>query len=179
MRLVSFLAVLGLLGGAAYAGREAITNTIRDVQDNLWGAEVHAQRMIASSEAPGRAAALTIDGNGMKSWSAAVPGNTADEYLEAEFEKPIRLLYMFISGGPSNNAEVFRTERRPTKMEIVTYGRENEQISLTGIELQDVSTAQRFYVSADEVSKIKIRILESTGPAEASVSVAEVQFWGR
>jgi hypothetical protein len=47
------------------------------------------------------------------------------------------------------------------------------------VALADVSTPQSIYVGADQVSAVKISILESRGPAEAPVSVAEVQFAGR
>jgi hypothetical protein len=174
VRLLSFLAVLAVLGGVAYAGREAISKTVRDIQDNLSGDYVHAQQMVTWNEIDGRGAAKSLDRGGVTSWSAKVPGNTGDQYLEADFEKPFRLVYMFIGGSASTNAE----ERLPTKMEIITAGGGSEQISLTSIELQDVAELQRFYIGADGVSKVRIRILKSTVPEDESVSVAEVQFWG-
>jgi hypothetical protein len=134
--------------------------------------------MTASSSAPARDPKLAIDRNTGNSWSAAVSGNTSDQFLEARFEKPFRLSYVFISGGASDAPEAFARERWPIRMEIVAIRSDGE--TTTGpIELKDVASEQGYYVGADQVTSVRLRILESKGPDDKAVAVAEVQFLGR
>lgn len=181
-RSVSLLAVVGLFGGAAYLGREAIAAAVLRVQDELGDAEILAQRMTATlPSAPGRGPDLAIDRTPDRSWASEGPGdasNAEPETLEATFESPFRLSYVVISGGASNVPEIFKKERWPVKVEIIAARKDGEPTSRT-FELKDESAPQAFYVGADQVSLVKLRILESRGPAGARVSVAEVQFAGR
>ncbi|WP_211879948.1 NADase-type glycan-binding domain-containing protein [Pseudarthrobacter albicanus] len=174
---VSFLAVSGLFGGVAYLGRDVIAAAVVRVQDELLDAEVLAQSMKATSQAPGRGPELAIDHTSDRSWAAAVPGNVGAE-LEAGFDKPFRLTYVVISGGASNVPEVFAKERWPVRVQITVIRPDGGQASRT-VDLKDVSTPQSIYIGADQVSAVKISILESKGPPEAPVAVAEVQFAGR
>jgi ribosomal protein L40E len=176
-RSVSFLAVMGLFSGVAYLGRDVIAAAVARVQDELLDAEVFAQSMKATSEAPDRGPELAIDHTSDRSWAAADPGNVRAD-LESGFDKPFRLTYVVISGGASNVPEVFAKERWPVRVQITAMRPDGGQASLT-VDLKDVSTPQSFYVGADQVSAVKISILESRGPAEAPVAVAEVQFAGR
>jgi hypothetical protein len=178
-RSVSFLAVVGLFGGAAYLGQGAIAAAVVRVQDNLQSGPLHAQSITASSSAPDRGPDLAIDGTRDRSWAAAAPGTGNGETLEARFEKPWRLTYVFIRGGASEATEAWNKERRPVRVEIITKRQDGEPTTLLPVDLQDVTGPQRFYVGADEVSTVTFKILESTGPPDARVSVAELQFFGR
>jgi hypothetical protein len=178
VRLVSFLAVLGVLGGAAYVARGTIATAVARVQDEVLDGEKLAQDMTASSSAPTRQPKLAIDRNTGNSWAANVPGNTSDQYLEAWFEKPFRLSYLAITAGASDGPEAFAKERWPVKIEV-TAVRPDGEATAGPFELNDVTTKQTFYVGLDVVSSIKIKILESKGPSDRAVAVAEVQFTGR
>jgi hypothetical protein len=178
LRLVSFLAVLGVLGGAAYVGWESVRAAVARAQDELMDGNILAQDMTASSSAPSRDPKLTIDRNTGNSWAAAVPGNTSDQYLDAWFEKPFRLSYIFISGGASDAPEAFAKERWPIKIEVVV-SRPDGQSTAGPFELDDEASKQSFYVGLDVATSVRIKILESKGPEGAPVAVAEVQFLGR
>lgn len=178
VRLVSFLGVLAILGGAGYAGRDALATALTRVQDEVLDGDIRAQDMTASSSAPARDPKLAIDGNPGKSWAAGVPGNTSDQYLEVWFERPFRLSYVFISAGASDAPEAFARERWPVKIEVTAI-RPDGELAAGPFELQDVASKQNFYVGLDVVSSVRIKILESKGPNDQAVAVAEVQFLGR
>jgi hypothetical protein len=176
--LVSFLAVMGLLGGAAYLGREAINGAVALVQDNLLSADVRAQNASASSSAQDRLPELAIDTLEDRSWAAGVPGNTSDQYLDFSFEREFRLVHVFISGGASKDQNVFIKERRPRNVEITAVQPDGE-VTVEKFELQDVTARQTLSFLADRVSAVRLMILDSTGPEDAPVAIAEVQFSGR
>ncbi|MCU1566717.1 MAG: hypothetical protein JWQ56_1654 [Pseudarthrobacter sp.] len=171
VRLVSFLAVLGVLGGAAYAGKDGIAGGVERVQDILFSGNERAIKATASSSRPDRGAELAIDTFKITSWAAGVTGNTADQYLDITFEREIRLTYIYVTGGPDS-------ERRPRSVEIIALQADGERPIKT-FALMDVPARQDFYVGADRVSSVRFKILESSGPAEAPVAVAEIQFSSR
>lgn len=178
VRLVSLLAVIGLLGGAAYAGREAITAGLAQVQDKFFSADVRAKSITASSSQPDRPADFAIDTFSNRSWAAGVAGNTSDQFLDILFERPFRLAQIFVSGGASDDANVFIKERRPRNVEVTAVQTDGQRIT-KGFELKDVKERQTFYMGVDQVSEVQLKILDSTGPDEAPVAIAEVQFSGR
>ena len=171
VRLVSFLAVLGVLGGAAYAGKDAIAGGVERVQDILFSGDERAIKATASSSARDRGADLAIDTFKNTSWAAGVTGNTADQYLDITFEREIRLTYIYVTGVPDS-------ERRPRSVEIIALEADGEHPIKT-FALMDVSARQDVYVGADRVSSVRFRILDSSGPEEAPVAVAEIQFSSR
>jgi hypothetical protein len=163
--------VLGVLGGAAYAGKDAIAGGVERVQDILFSGNERAIKATASSAAPDRGADLVIDTFSNRSWAAGVTGNTADQYLDITFEREIRLTYIFVTGGPAS-------ERRPRSVELIALQADGEHPIKT-LALMDVAERQAFYIGADRVSSVRFKILESSGPEEAPVSVAEIQFSSR
>ncbi|MGY2746739.1 NADase-type glycan-binding domain-containing protein [Pseudarthrobacter sp. O4] len=177
VRSVSLLAVVGLFGGAAYFGRDVIAAGVARVQDELGDSEEPAQRMTATSKAMNRGPELAIDHFSNRSWAAGAPGNVSAA-LEAGFDRPFRLSYVVISAGASNVREVFLKERRPVRVEITAIRPDGGQASRT-VDLKDDSAPQSFYIGADQASAVRFKILDSTGPEGAPVSVAEVQFAGR
>jgi ribosomal protein L40E len=178
-RSVSFLTVMGLFGGVAYLGRDVIAAAVARVQDELLeDREVFAQGMTATSRAPDRGPELAIDSYSNRSWAAGAPGHVSAD-LEAAFASPFRLTYVVISGGASDEQDVFFKERRPASVEIIASRTDGGQQTSRTVKLQDVPGPQSFYVGADQVSAVTLKILSSNGPEEAPVSVAEVQFAGR
>jgi hypothetical protein len=171
VRLVSILAVLGVLGGAAYAGRDAIAGGVERVQDVLFSGNEGDMKATASSSALDRGAELAIDTFKNTSWAAGVTGNTADQYLDITFEREIRVTYIYVTGGPD-------TERRPRSVELVAFHADGGQ-TVRAFALMNVMARQDFYVGIDRVSSVRFKILDSSGPAEAPVAVAEIQFSSR
>jgi hypothetical protein len=147
-------------------------------QDELQDREVLAQGMTATSSAPDRGPELAIDHTSDRSWAAGAPGNVGAD-LTAAFEKPFRLTYVVISGGASNVRGEFIKERRPASVEIIASSADGGQQTSRTVELQDVVSPQNFYIGADQVTAVTVRILASSGPEGEPVSVAEVQFAGR
>lgn len=178
VRLVSFLAVLGVLGGAAYAGRSTIDTAVAQVQDRFLSSDKRATSVTASSSQPDRLPDFAIDTFSNRSWAAGVAGNTSDQFLDFVFEREFRLTQIFITGGASDDSNVFIKDRRPLKVEV-TAVQADGQPKIENFELKDVKERQPFSIVADRVSAVRLRILDSTGPEEAPVAIAEVQFSGR
>ncbi|MBA4101933.1 MAG: hypothetical protein C0488_06825 [Arthrobacter sp.] len=178
MRLVSFLAVLGVLSGAAYAGRGTIDTAVAQVQDRFLSSDKRATSVTASSSQPDRLPDFAIDTFSNRSWAAGVAGNTSDQFLDFVFEREFRLTQIFITAGASDDSNVFIKDRRPLKVEV-TAVQADGQPKIENFELKDVKERQPFSIVADRVSAVRLRILDSTGPEEAPVAIAEVQFSGR
>ena len=175
---MSFLAVLGLYGGAAYLGRDVIAAGVNRTQDEVIGFSEHrAEKIEATSQKDDRSPGLANDGFSNRSW-ASKAGEDLGAELTAAFDSPFRLSYVVISPGASNVRDVFLKERRPLKMEITAVRADGGEASRI-VGLQDNESRQSFYIGADEVSVVRIKILETTGPEGAPVSVAEIQFAGR
>ncbi|MDQ0821171.1 ribosomal protein L40E [Arthrobacter sp. V4I6] len=175
---VSVLTVLGLFGGVAYLGRHVITAAVMRAVDEIWEKPVSARTMKALNFAPGREPELALDGSAVRSWASNGADDAGVAYLEADFDTPFRLTYVIINGGASSVKQDFDKERRPAKVEIIAARDDGSRSSLT-VDLSDVSAPQNFYFGADQITTVRLNILESKGPAGARVSVAEVQFAGR
>jgi hypothetical protein len=184
LKLVSFLAVLGLLGGAAYVGRDAIDAAVAQVQDRFLSSDKRAKSVTASSSQLDRLPDFAIDTFSDRSWAAAVAGNTDDQFLDFVFEREFRLTQIVITGGASNDSNVFIKDRRPRNVEVIAGQADGqtpiaEFAPVAKFELKDITESQSFNIVADRVSAVRVRILDSTGPEEAPVAIAEVQFSGR
>lgn len=178
VRLVSFLAVLGVLGGAAYAGRDTIDTAVAQVQDRFLSSDKRATSVTASSSQPDRLPDFAIDTFSNRSWAAGVAGNTSDQFLDFVFEREFRLTQIFITGGASDDSNVFIKDRRPRNVEV-TAVQADGQPKIENFELKDVKERQAFSIAANRVSTVRLRILDSMGPEDAPVAIAEVQFSGR
>ncbi|WP_142031065.1 NADase-type glycan-binding domain-containing protein [Arthrobacter sp. SLBN-112] len=178
MRLVSFLAVLGILGGAAYAWRGTIDTAVAQVEDRFLSSDMRAKSITASSSQPDRLPDFAIDTFSDRSWAAGVAGNNGDQYLDFAFEREFRLTQIVISGGASKDSNVAIKERRPRNVEV-TAGQAEGQSTTERFQLKDKTESQTFNIAADRVTAVRLRILDSTGPEEAPVAIAEVQFLGR
>ena len=175
---VSVLTVLGLFVGVAFLGRQVITAAVLRGVDEIWEAPAAVQNPGAFSSLEGRGAELAFDGS-VRSWASKDAAQPGVDYLEAGFSTPLRLTYVTITSVSSGGDQDPATERRPVKVEIVAFGANGDQTSLT-VKLNDSGTSpQSFYVGADQTSTVKLTILESTPPEGGRVSVAEVQFAGR
>jgi hypothetical protein len=178
MGTVSLLAVLGLFGGVAYLGRDVTASAATRAVDEISEKQITVQTKEASSQEQGREAELAFDGS-KSSWASAGPATDGVDFLEAGFGTPRRLTYVVITSAVSGGDHDPATEQKPVKVEIVAVRANGAQASLT-VELSDgVDSPQSFYFGADETSSVKLRILDSAGPEEARVSVAELQFFGR
>ena len=58
--------------------------------------------MTASSAQEGHGAGLAKDGTPNKYWAPAKAGDGRGEYVETEFEDPVRLVYVLITPGVSS-----------------------------------------------------------------------------
>ncbi|MCU1517887.1 MAG: hypothetical protein JWQ75_2608 [Pseudarthrobacter sp.] len=173
---VSLLTVTGLFAGVAYAGRDVIARSVMRGVDEIREEAIPAQTKTSSTPAGGREADKAFDGT-VRSWASDGSFEPGADYLEAGFERPFRLTYVVITCVAPSADRSTLTEQRPTKVEIVATRGDGQGSSLTVV-IPDVSGSKSFYFGADGISTVRLNILETTGPAGASVSVADVQFAG-
>ena len=177
-RTASVLTVLGLFGGVAFVGRDVIAAAVLRGLDEIWEKSVAVQNSDASDFEPGRGPERAFDGS-VRSWASAGAAQPGVDYLQAGFGTPLRLTYVVITPVARDGDQNPDKERRPVKVEIVAARGDGDPSTLT-VELSDSGFgAQSFYFGADQISTVKLRILESAGPVGARVSVADVQFAGR
>jgi zinc-ribbon domain len=176
---VSLLAVTGLFAGVAYAGRDVIAASAMRAVDEVTEKPWSAQTITASDWTPGRGPELAVDGSAVRSWASSSPARPGTAYLEAGFTPAFHLTYVVITLGPASQAPGAVPERRPSKVEIVAVRSDGQRSTLTVDLNGTLPGPQYYYFGADQVSTVRLNILEATGPAEAGVSVGEVQFAGR
>jgi hypothetical protein len=162
-----------LFAGVAYFGRDVIAASVMRAVDEIRENPMTAQTKNASPSTEGRGADLAFDGT-VRSWASDGPFEPGAEYLEAGFDQPFRLTYVVLTCvAPQDSV----AEQRPTKVEIIATRADGHQASLTVV-IPDGDGSKNFYFGADQISAVRLNILETSGPAVAPVSVAEVQFAG-
>jgi hypothetical protein len=121
----------------------------------------------ASSELDGHEASKIADTFSDTDWQATdkVPE------LTVKFEVPIDLAWVIVSPG---NAGTFADFRRPAALELVFPDGSTKRI-----ELEDVKDPQTFDVSADDIARLVIRVVDARGPESAPISISEIEFFAK
>ncbi|NYI03900.1 zinc ribbon domain-containing protein [Allostreptomyces psammosilenae] len=173
------ITLLVLLGGAWF-GRAQISQAIDYVRDRTAApAPVHPGAVRASSEAPDHPAAAAFDGASNRYWSPAQPGNGAGEYLEADFDTPVRLRALVIFAGASANQDEFLAMARPAEIVLTLHPAEGEP-STEVIRLSDRPGQQTFDVRAEDVVRVRLTVNTANGVQDGrSLAIAEVEFFHR
>ena len=170
---VSFLTVLGLFAGAAFLGRDVIRVSVLRAVDEIWEKPVEVQSKTGSKTLPGHEVELAFDRT-VRSWEpdGSVPPGTA--YLQAGFGEPLRLTYVVITCGASQNPQ-----GGLATVEIIAAGDGGNRSSRTVTLHENEAGPQSFYIGADRITTVRLNILKRSNPAAEPLSVAEVQFAGR
>lgn len=180
-RSVALVAVLGLLGGAAYGNAAEIGDAPQRVLDEVLDGPISPTKMKASDVIKGRAPELAKDGYFDTSWAGNLKDGDRANYLLARFPGPTRLVYVFITGLSSQPRS--REEQRPSKVLIsvrLEGAKEDTfQDIFPAVEVADDGKRHGFYVGAANVRDVRLTIMEPNSHAAKSVSIAGVQFSGR
>lgn len=180
-RSAALVAVLGLLGGGAYANSDSIGGAPQRVMDELLDRSVVPTEMNASDSIKDRVPELAGDTFSNTSWSARLKDGERANFLEATFAGPTRLVYVFITGR-SSKIPPSREEQRPSKV-LISVRRDGTpegtfQDIFPVVELADDGKRHGFYVGAANVRDVRLTIIEPRGPEGKPVAVAGVQFSG-
>lgn len=175
-RSAALVAVLGLLGGGAYANRDSIGGAPQRVLDELFDGPVRDLKMTASDST--KDPDLANDGFSDTSWAGKLKDGEHSNFLEATFAGPTRLVYVFITGLKSEPL-ASREEQRPSKVLISVHHKGAKEGTYQNFPQVDVPVdTQRhgYYVGADNVEAVRLTIVEPTSATAKSVSIAGVQF---
>jgi ribosomal protein L40E len=178
-KAVAGLTVAGLLGGGAYAGRDVPAAAVQRVRDEFSDIEIPRDqiKLLASSNLQGRDADFAKDGTTVRSWAAKL--EKPEPYLQAEFDRSFRLVYVFITGGLVEPPQG-QNDRMALKVRISVTEKPDEPEpsyrEVAQVEVGNGTGRQGFYVGAEGVKAVRITVLDPPSSQGYVVTVAEVQF---
>ncbi|WEV28904.1 hypothetical protein OYE22_29745 [Streptomyces sp. 71268] len=178
-RLALPLTLLILLA-AAYFARSQLSDALTFTQDQTGKPEaLRPAEARASSEAGGHRAGAAFDGFTNRYWAPADTGPATGQYLEATFEKPVRLRKLLVISGRSANQDEFLTQARPAELTVTLFTTDGER-STKAVNLKDQPGQQTFDVRGSDVVRVRLAVDAAYGAsAKRRVAVAEVEFFGR
>ncbi|MES9506814.1 discoidin domain-containing protein [Streptomyces sp. NPDC000609] len=138
-------------------------------------------RFRASSRAPGHPAGAAFDGFNNRYWSpsAAGPDTGVGQYLECDFEQPVRVLKLVVFSGTSTKMDEFLTQARPARITVVLTSADGTSATKQ-LRVKDQPGQQTFDLRGSEV--VRARLTTDTtygaGPGRR-LAVAEIEFFGR
>ncbi|MEW2387118.1 zinc ribbon domain-containing protein [Streptomyces venezuelae] len=174
-RAVGIAVVVGLIVGGIFGGPPAA----RAVQDHFAKrVPVHPNDYSASHASPGQAAKLAFDGYSNTWWGTGYSGDSAGQWIQADFGQPTDLLNLLITPGTSSRSAQAAEQARPMEFDIVvndSAGKEHvmhRRINDGGVQKLDVRV--RDAVNA----RLILRSAYGTGK-KRQVAIAELEFFGR
>jgi hypothetical protein len=151
---------------AAVAGYLGVPDIQRQVNDAI--ASVKRQLMPELSDVTPTASTSTrdvLDGNLLTWWQ----GDGDQPGLNLRFSPAVDLGVLGVHGGA--NADDFPSFRRPTRLRLTPEG--GDPVT---IELADTRDFQSFRIDLRGVTRLRVQVLESRGPAGAPVAIRELEF---
>jgi hypothetical protein len=181
-RIVAVLVVVGivlavLVGG--YLLRDPLQSFAASVADRVFGvAAVNPSKVTASGSASGHPATAAHDGASNIAWEPAAAGPATGQSLTFAFDKPFRLVVLQVLPGAATDQRTFLQSRRPTALKLTIERSGGPSIERT-MQLADQPGPQRLDLGIDQVKDVRVTVLQSSGPSNARVAIAEVEFSGR
>lgn len=131
----------------------------------------------ASSAAKGAGPELVSDGVSNRFWSPA--RGPAGQWIEADFDRPVRLLDLIVTGGVSTDKEKFLTQGRPRDVVLTLTGADGKATTRQ-IVVQDQPGTQTFAVKVSDVVRARLTIAsgyEMRAPTKCAIG--ELEFFIR
>ncbi|MBD0708277.1 NADase-type glycan-binding domain-containing protein, partial [Streptomyces sp. CBMA291] len=172
--LIATGAVAVLVGGIV-GGPPAV----RAVQDHFADrVPVHPVTWAASHSAATQDPKLAGDGYSNTWWGTGYAGDSAGQYLEAEFAEPTDLLSVLITPGSSKNTTQADGQATPRTFELVVRDSSGET-RVSQHHLNDGGT-QRVDVRVRDALSVRL-VLQTAWRADPrrQVAIAELEFFGR
>ncbi|MFF5336440.1 NADase-type glycan-binding domain-containing protein [Streptomyces sp. NPDC013181] len=131
-----------------------------------------------SSAAKGHAAGAAFDGFNNRYWAPEETGDAAGEFLECEFDTPVRMLKMVVFPGTSARTDEFLTQARPARLVAELTAKDGTTKTKT-IRLKDQAGQQTFDVRGSQTVRVRLTVDSAYGTGKGRrVAVAEVEFFG-
>ncbi|MET7357916.1 zinc ribbon domain-containing protein [Streptomyces sp. NPDC005562] len=174
-RAVGVVVVAGLIVGGIFGGPPAA----RAIQDHFAKrVPVHPNDWSASHAAPKQAAKLAFDGYANTWWGTGYAGDSAGQWVQADFGQPTDLLNLLITPGTSPRSAQAAEQARPMEFDLVVSDSSGKvhtmhrRINDGGVQRVDVRV--RDAVNA----RLVLRSAYGTGK-DRQVAIAELEFFGR
>ncbi|MCX4788114.1 MULTISPECIES: NADase-type glycan-binding domain-containing protein [unclassified Streptomyces] len=138
-------------------------------------------RFRASSTAPGHSAGAAFDGFTNRYWapSAAGPETGVGQYLECDFEQPVRVLKLVVFSGTSTKMDEFLTQARPARITVQLTSADGTRVTRK-LRVKDQPGQQTFDLRGSEVVRARLTTDTTYGAGkDRRLAVAEVEFFGR
>lgn len=169
--------VLLLLAGLAWFARPQLAELFNFAKDSTGkpeGLQVTEPR--ASSSARGHKAGAAFDKLNNRYWAPAAAGS---QWVEASFEKPVRLRKLLITPGSSAKQDEFLKQARPSRVTLTLYSSGGER-STKSLTLKDQAGDQSFDVRGSDVERVRVTVDDAFGVRPGRrLAVAELEFFGR
>ncbi|MES4905594.1 discoidin domain-containing protein, partial [Streptomyces sp. NPDC000395] len=172
--------VLIVLAAAAWFGRGQLSEVFTFTKDRTSDPKpLHADQFRGSTQAPGHPARAAFDGYNNRYWAPATGGPADGQYLEADFDQPVRLRKLLITPGSSAKEAEFLTQARPSELAVTLVSSGGERSTRT-VRLNDKPGQQTFDVAGTEVTRVRLTVGGAYGVrSDRRVAIAEVEFFGR
>ncbi|GGZ31432.1 hypothetical protein GCM10010387_26730 [Streptomyces inusitatus] len=134
----------------------------------------------ASSSAPGHPASAAFDGFNNRYWAPGRAGREVGEFVECDFEQPVKVRRIIVFSGVSARRDEFLTQARPAGI-TVTFVAESGERTTKRIRLKDQPGQQTFEVRGDRVVGVRLTTDAAYGTgtgADRRPAIAEVEFFG-
>ncbi|KUJ68444.1 hypothetical protein ACZ90_19345 [Streptomyces albus subsp. albus] len=171
--------VMLIMLAAAWFGRSQLSRVLHFTQDRTSKLEaLRPMEARASSSASGHLAGAAFDGFNNRYWAPAKPGAGTGQYLEADFEKPVKLRKVLITSGSSAKEDEFLLQARPSELTVTLTDADGKH-STKSINLSDQPGEQSFDVSGSDVIMVRLTVEGAYGSrSHRRLALAEVEFFG-
>ena len=165
--LIVFLPALPV----SHPWRENLRDRISDAKP------VSPSTISASSEAT--SAEFAFDGISNEYWAPDLAGDGVDEWVQADFAEPVRLVYLIVSPGVSRDQEAFLAQARPEEVELRMFTEDGSAVT-ERVTLADSAEPQTIELGVSDVTAVRLTVLGTYGhePGRA-VAIGELEYFIR
>ena len=172
--------VLLLVAGLVWFARPQLAELFDFAKDSTGkpeGLQVTAPK--ASSSARGHKAGAAFDKLNNRYWAPAESSAGSVPWIEASFEKPVRLRKLLITPGSSAKQDEYLKQARPSRVTLTLHTSDGER-STRKLTLKDQAGDQSFDVHGSDVERVRVTVEDAFGVRPGRrLAIAELEFFGR
>jgi hypothetical protein len=169
--------VLGLLGAAGWVYWPALNRMAATLVDRRSDTSpVEPAKPTASSFVPGHPPELVMDSKTYTFWAPSGRREGRGQYVDVRFAEPFRLVAVVVFNGASTKGPEYRAEGRPHTLRF-TFTSPGAAETSREVVLKDAPGQQNLYLGVDDVSRVRVTIVDSVGGGPGRlVALAELEF---